>query len=123
ERTSTAIINAYVSPVLKKYLTQLEEALAQWTDNRLFLLQSNGGLISAREAKDKGVLTLLSGPVGGNVAGRMLAATGDRNLICVDMGGTSIEASLVVEGASAIRNEREVGGFPLLAPLVDIHTI
>nr|WP_298726776.1 hydantoinase/oxoprolinase family protein [uncultured Steroidobacter sp.] len=123
ERTSTAVINAYVSPILKQYLTRLENALEQWSDNRLFLLQSNGGLISAREAKDKGILTLLSGPVGGNVAGRMLAATGDRNLICIDMGGTSFEASLVVEGASAIRTEREVGGFPILAPLVDIHTI
>lgn len=123
ERTSTAIINAYVSPILKHYLTRLEEALAKWSDIRLFLLQSNGGLISAREAKDKGVLTLLSGPVGGNVAGRALAASGDRNLICIDMGGTSFEASLVVEGASAIRTEREVGGFPVLTPLVDIHTI
>lgn len=123
ERTSTAIINAYVSPILKQYLTQLENALAPWGDTRLFLLQSNGGLISAREAKDKGILTLLSGPVGGNVAGRMLAANGDRNLICMDMGGTSFEASLVVAGQSAIRTEREVGGFPILAPLVDIHTI
>lgn len=123
ERTSTAVINAYISPILKQYLTKLENALAPWKDTRLFLLQSNGGLISAREAKDKGILTLLSGPVGGNVAGRMLSATGDRNLICIDMGGTSFEASLVVEGQSAIRTEREVGGFPILAPLVDIHTI
>src|SRR5690606_19441612 len=52
-----------------------------------------------------------------------LAANGDRNLICIDMGGTSFEASLVVEGGSAIRTEREVGGFPILAPLVDIHTV
>ncbi len=124
ERTSTAIINAYVSPVLKRYLTQLEDALSAWSDTRLFLLQSNGGLISAREAREKGILTLLSGPVGGNVAGRALASIGtSRNLICIDMGGTSFEASLVVEGNSAIRTEREVGGFPILAPLVDIHTI
>lgn len=123
ERTSTVIINAYVSPILKRYLTQLEDALAAWSDIRLFLLQSNGGLISAREAADKGILTLLSGPVGGNVAGRALAASGERNLICIDMGGTSFEASLVVEGASAVHTEREVGGFPILAPLVDIHTI
>ncbi|MEX1146749.1 MAG: hydantoinase/oxoprolinase family protein, partial [Sphingomonadales bacterium] len=120
ERTSTAVINAYVSPVLKRYLSQLEEALSAWTDTRLFLLQSNGGLISAREAADKGVLTLLSGPVGGNVAGRALD---DDNLICVDMGGTSFEASLVIDGGSGIRNEREVGGFPILSPMVDIHTI
>ncbi|MDA5194140.1 hydantoinase/oxoprolinase family protein [Govanella unica] len=123
ERISTAVINAYVSPVLKLYLEKLTAALSAWDDTRLFLLQSNGGLISAEEAKDKGVLTLLSGPVGGNVAGRALAANGDANLICVDMGGTSFEASLVVDGDSAIRTEREVGGFPILAPLVDIHTI
>ena len=120
ERTSTVVINAYVSPVLKRYLSKLEEALSTWSDTRLFLLQSNGGLISAEEARDKGVLTLLSGPVGGNVAGRALQ---DDNLICVDMGGTSFEASLVIDGGSGIRNEREVGGFPILSPMVDIHTI
>lgn len=125
ERTSTAIINAYVSPVLKRYLTRLEEALGEWRDASLFLLQSNGGLISAQEAKDKGVLTLLSGPVGGNVAGRALAAREDEssNLICIDMGGTSFEASLVIEGLSGIRTEREVGGFPIMTPMVDIHTV
>mgnify|MGYP001035878618 CR=1 FL=1 len=124
ERTSTTVINAYGSPVLKRYLSSLTKALSAWKDTRLFLLQSNGGLISAREAESKGILTLLSGPVGGNVAGRALAAlSDDKNLICVDMGGTSFEASLVVEGDSAIRTEREVGGFPILAPMVDIHTI
>jgi len=124
ERTSTTVINAYVSPVLARYLSKLEAALGEWKDIRLFLLQSNGGLISAAEACGKGVLTLLSGPVGGNVAGRAAAAGGAaKNLICIDMGGTSFEASLVVEGESAIRTEREVGGFPVLCPMVDIHTI
>ena len=123
ERTSTAIINAYVSPVLKRYLASLEKALEPWEDVDLFLLQSNGGLISAREAADKGVLTLLSGPVGGNVAGRALAAEGNENLICIDMGGTSFEASLVVGGESVVRTEREVGGFPIMTPMVDIHTV
>ncbi len=124
ERTSTAVINAYVSPVLKWYLSNLGKALENRKETRLFLLQSNGGLISAGEAKDKGVLTLLSGPVGGNVACQALAGLGDeKNLICIDMGGTSFEASLVVDGGSAIRHEREVGGFPVLTPMVDIHTI
>lgn len=129
ERTSTAVINAYVCPILKWYLSQLEGALEEWRQTRLFLLQSNGGLISATEAASKGVLTLLSGPVGGNVACRALSQLGRarsldlENLICIDMGGTSFEASLVVNGESAVRHEREIGGFPILAPMVDIHTI
>ena len=80
--------------------------------------------MNADTAGEKGVLSLLSGPVGGNVAGRALAAeTGYDNLVCIDMGGTSFEASLVIEGESAVRTEREVGGFPVLSPMIDIHTI
>ncbi|MGF7147770.1 N-methylhydantoinase A [Sphingomonas zeicaulis] len=124
ERTSTAVINAYASPVLKRYLTDLLGALEQKAESKLFLLQSNGGLMRAEEAGDRGILSLLSGPVGGNVAGRALSqVAGMPNLICIDMGGTSFEASLVIDGESVVRNEREVGGFPILAPMVDIHTI
>lgn len=124
ERTSTAVINAYASPVLKRYLTDLLGALKDKAESRLFLLQSNGGLMRADEAGDRGILSLLSGPVGGNVAGRALAqVAGMPDLICIDMGGTSFEASLVIDGESMVRNEREVGGFPILAPMVDIHTI
>lgn len=124
ERTSTAVINAYASPVLKRYLMDLLDALKQKAEARLFLLQSNGGLMRAEEAGDRGILSLLSGPVGGNVAGRALAQAADMpNLICVDMGGTSFEASLVIDGESVVRTEREVGGFPVLSPMVDIHTI
>ncbi|EZP72773.1 N-methylhydantoinase A/acetone carboxylase, beta subunit [Sphingomonas paucimobilis] len=124
ERTSTAVINAYASPVLKRYLTDLLGALEQKAQSKLFLLQSNGGLMRADEAGDRGILSLLSGPVGGNVAGRALSQVANMpNLICIDMGGTSFEASLVIDGESVVRNEREVGGFPILAPMVDIHTI
>ena len=124
ERTSTAVINGYASPVLKRYLGDLLTALHEKAETKLFLLQSNGGLMRADDAGDKGVLSLLSGPVGGNVAGRALSTeAGMPNLICIDMGGTSFEASLVIQGESAVRNEREVGGFPILAPMVDIHTV
>ncbi len=124
ERTSTAVINGYTSPILKRYLADLLEALRAKAETRLFLLQSNGGLMRADDAGDKGILSLLSGPVGGNVAGCALSAVANMpNLICIDMGGTSFEASLVIDGQSAVRNEREVGGFPILAPMVDIHTI
>jgi N-methylhydantoinase A len=124
ERTSTAVINGYTSPILRNYLADLLEGLRSKAETRLFLLLSNGGLMRAEDAGEKGVLSLLSGPVGGNVAGCALSAvTGIPNLICIDMGGTSFEASLVIDGESAVRSEREVGGFPILAPMVDIHTI
>ena len=124
ERTSTAVINAYTSPILSRYLDDLLAALDAKAKARLFLLQSNGGLMRAENAGDKGILSLLSGPVGGNVAGRALSQlTGRPNLICIDMGGTSFEASLVIDGESAVRTEREVGGFPILSPMIDIHTI
>ena len=124
ERTSTSVINAYVSPVLQRYLSDLLDALSRESESRLYLLQSNGGLMDARTAGSKGVLSLLSGPVGGNVAGQTLAReSGYPDLVCIDMGGTSFEASLVVGGESAMRTEREVGGFPILSPMVDIHTI
>ncbi|WP_156842128.1 hydantoinase/oxoprolinase family protein [Novosphingobium aquimarinum] len=124
ERTSTAVINGYASPVLKRYLTDLLTALEEKANTRLFLLQSNGGLMRAEDAGDRGILSLLSGPVGGNVAGRALSEeAGFPNLICIDMGGTSFEASLVVDGQSVVQTEREIGGFPVLSPMVDIHTI
>ncbi|MBT0670760.1 hydantoinase/oxoprolinase family protein [Novosphingobium profundi] len=124
ERTSTAVINGYASPVLKRYLSDLLTALREKANTRLFLLQSNGGLMRAEDAGDRGILSLLSGPVGGNVAGRALSReAGFPNLICIDMGGTSFEASLVIDGESVVQNEREVGGFPVLSPMVDIHTI
>ncbi|GGD72525.1 hydantoinase/oxoprolinase family protein [Croceicoccus mobilis] len=124
ERTSTSVINAYASPVLKRYLSDLLSALEEKANTRLFLLQSNGGLMKAEDAGDRGILSLLSGPVGGNVAGRALAEeAGFPNLICIDMGGTSFEASLVIDGQSVVQNEREIGGFPVLSPMVDIHTI
>jgi N-methylhydantoinase A len=124
ERTSTVVINGYTSPILHRYLADLLESLRTKAQTRLFLLLSNGGLMRAEEAGGKGVLSLLSGPVGGNVAGCALSAvTSIPNLICIDMGGTSFEASLVINGESAVRSEREVGGFPILAPMVDIHTV
>lgn len=93
ERTSTAIINGYASPILKRYLSNLMEGLKSKAEARLFLLQSNGGLMRADHAGDRGVLSLMSGPIGGNVASRALAkATGLRNLICIDMGGDELRS-------------------------------
>jgi len=125
ERTSTVVINAYISPILKRYLDRLSAALRKnGFEKRIFLMQSNGGLISAEEASSKALLTLMSGPIGASVGSKVLSARiGEPNLICIDMGGTSFEVSLVVNGQEAVVSETELEGFPILTSLVDIHSI
>ena len=125
ERTSTTVINAYVSPILKKYVGQLVGKLTdQGFDDKVFMMQSNGGLIDSHESESKGLLTLMSGPVGACVGSSVLSKQiGERNLICIDMGGTSFEVSLVVDGKESVVLETDFEGFPIRAPTVDIHSI
>jgi N-methylhydantoinase A len=87
-------------------------------------MQSNGGVIRAESALEQPVKTLLSGPVGGTIGGQALSKLINRpNLICVDMGGTSFDMSLIINGKPSVTNETEQEFIPLLIPLVDIHTI
>ena len=87
-------------------------------------MQSNGGITTARSARREPIQTLLSGPVGGTMGGAALArSTGRRDLLCIDMGGTSFDLSLVVDGEPTLSTETELEGLPVLMPLVDIHTI
>ena len=125
ERTSTTVINAYVSPILASYLGKLRERLEHHGFQKpVFLMQSNGGLIESAHAERRGALTLMSGPVGGAVGCVTLGRELDQpNLICIDMGGTSFDFGLVLNGVLATTSEREIAGFPLLAPTVDIQTI
>ncbi|WP_420625701.1 hydantoinase/oxoprolinase family protein [Candidatus Poriferisodalis sp.] len=125
ERTSTAVLDAYTAPIVRTYLAELSEGLqADGMDVPLHIMQSSGGIITARAAQDHTVQTLLSGPVGGAMGGVSLARlTGNRNLICVDMGGTSFDVSLIVDGEADVSTEASLEGFPLLMPVVNIHTI
>jgi N-methylhydantoinase A len=125
ERASTAVMNAYIAPVVEGYLTRLEsELVAQGIGTRLHVMQSNGGVMTAAAARELPINTLLSGPVGGAIGGVGLAeATGRSNLLCIDMGGTSFDMSLVVGGKPRLSSEAELEGLPILMPLVDIHTI
>ena len=125
ERASSAVMNAYVAPVVQRYLTSLE---AQFADMGMsvpvHVMQSSGGVISAETARRNPVFTLLSGPVGGTIAGTAFAASGNRrNLLCVDMGGTSFDLSLVIGGRASKTLETELEGLPLLMSVVDIQTI
>lgn len=125
ERTSTTVLDAYTAPIVRTYLEELSDGLRQdGMSVPLHIMQSSGGIITARSARDHTVQTLLSGPVGGAMGGVSLARRTDhRNLICIDMGGTSFDVSLIVDGEADVSSEASLEGFPLLMPVVNIHTI
>jgi len=125
ERASTAVMNSYIGPVTNNYLKSLKNQLQNSNyDKPLYIMQSNGGVIRAESALKQPVKTLLSGPVGGTIGGQALSKLINRpNLICVDMGGTSFDMSLIINGKPSVTNETEQEYIPLLIPLVDIHTI
>jgi N-methylhydantoinase A len=129
ERTSTTVLSAYVAPIVERYLADLEERLAdRGLEGPLRVMQSNGGVMTAAVARSKPIQTLFSGPVGGTVAGVSVSRDlreelpADR-LICVDMGGTSFDVSLVVDGRAEVEAQATLEGHPILAPSVAIHTI
>ncbi len=121
ERTSTTVINAYVSPRMQKYIGHLLDRLEQ--GDSLSIMQSNGGSISAETAMKESVRTILSGPAGGAVGafetGRM---AGHSRLIGFDMGGTSTDVSLM-DGALSLTMESTISGYPIKVPMIDIHTV
>jgi len=125
ERASTAVMNSYIGPITNKYLKSLEsQLLNDGYKDPLYIMQSNGGVIRAKTAIEQPVKTLLSGPVGGTIGGSALSKKTNRpNLICVDMGGTSFDMSLIIDGKPSLTNETEQEHIPLLIPLVDIYTI
>ncbi len=125
ERASSAVLNAYIAPIVQRYLTSLEsEMRSLGVQSVLHVMQSNGGVMTASAAREKPIQTLLSGPVGGAIGGAALANAMDKpNLLCVDMGGTSFDMSLIVESQPSLSTETELQGLPVLMPLVDIHTI
>ncbi len=125
ERSSTTALNAYIAPTVDRYLRSLMTRLHHdGFESSLHIMQSSGGVTTADVARRRPVQALLSGPVGGTVGGARLAEALDRpNLMCIDMGGTSFDASLVIDGAPSVSTEAQLEGLPLLLPLVDIHTI
>ncbi len=125
ERASSAVLNAYVAPRVQRYLGTLQQELGRLgVEATLYVMQSNGGVMTAGRAREQPVQTLLSGPVGGAIGGAALSRAIDRpNLLCIDMGGTSFDLSLIVGGRPSLSTETELQGLPVLMPLVDIHTI
>jgi N-methylhydantoinase A len=126
ERASTVVANAYLAPLVGRYLGNLAGGIeAKSGEARLEVMQSSGGIISARVAAAEPVRTVLSGPAGGVVgAYRLASAAGFERIIGFDMGGTSTDVCLVDASAGGLRisNESVVSGVPIGVPMLDIHT-
>jgi N-methylhydantoinase A/oxoprolinase/acetone carboxylase beta subunit len=120
ERASTTAVNAYVAPIMESYLGCLEKALSP---NPVRIMQSNGGFVTARSARENPVCTILSGPAGGVVGAKeVAAAAGFPRIISFDMGGTSTDVSLCA-GDISLSTESTINDLPLRLPIIDIHTV
>ncbi len=126
ERASTAALNAYLQPVLGHYLARLEAALRTGGfGGEVFIHQSNGGVMRVETARRLPIRTALSGPAAGVVAaGHIAAAAGFGNVITCDMGGTSFDVSVVVDGKHAVSAQTSIDfGLVIRTPMVEITTI
>jgi N-methylhydantoinase A len=125
ERTSSAIVDGYTGPIVRRYLSDLERRLAdRGLGVPLHVMQSSGGILTAESARRRPLQTLLSGPVGGAIACAELSRrTGRPNLIGIDMGGTSFDVSLIVDGEPDVSAEAKLEGLPMLMSVVNIHTV
>jgi N-methylhydantoinase A len=126
ERGTTAAINGYVQPIIDRYLTRLADELARHGSRRaLLVMQGNGGTMSVEVARRHAVNTLLSGPAAGVQAAAYTAlASGYRDVISCDMGGTSFDVGVIRDGRPAVTADKELGyGLPVRVPMIDIHTI
>lgn len=121
ERTSTVVLNAYVGPLIDRYLERLETALPDTAILRI--MQSNGGSISSAMARREAARTLLSGPAAGVVGAAFVGrASSIERIITLDIGGTSTDVA-VVDGTAVQTTSGKIGGYPIKLPLLDIHTI
>ena len=125
ERASTAVMNAYLTPVMDSYLGNLEARIAEAAGGaRLSVIQANGGSTSVEQARRKAVTTVNSGPCGGVVAAALYGRRHGRNrMVSVDMGGTSFDIGLIEEGRSRVTTEGDFQGLPVKIPIIDLHII
>ncbi len=127
ERFTTAAMNAFVGPKVRNYVQHLSKSIAdKGLKTDLHIMGSNGGVATAGLVAERPVLTLLSGPAAGVLGGAWCGALSDRNrLITFDVGGTSADIGIVTDGkfGEATARDTSIAGFPLMVPMIDIHTI
>ena len=124
ERASTTAVDAYLGPVVSRYLGSLVERCAEASLPEPLIIRSSGGVASVREGAAHPAPILVSGPAAGVVgAARVARMAGIENAISLDMGGTSTDVCLIAAGAAARSAARKVGGLPVRLPTVDLHTV
>jgi N-methylhydantoinase A len=124
ERCSTTVIDAYLSPLLGRYLDSLCAAASERGLSEPVVMMSSGGVAPAGEAGRAGAWSVLSGPAGGAVGAGLLAElSGDRNVLGFDMGGTSCDVCVVEDGRVRRTDSRKVAGRVIQLPMVDVHTV
>lgn len=125
ERTSTTVIDAYVKPITRTYLETLNgELRGGGFEGQFLLTRSGGGAMTVASAMTQPVHLVLSGPAGGVIGAAALSEViGFKNLITIDMGGTSLDASLIAGGQFTVENEQYFQTLPVSIPTIDIHTI
>ena len=127
ERTSTTALNAYLQPVVSRYLENLQEELARITneDTPVFIIQSNGGSMTLGQAAEFPIRTALSGPAAGVTAAQKIAEeAGYKNVLTCDMGGTSFDVAMIVDGDVAQTVSSDVDfGMTIRSPMTEITTI
>jgi N-methylhydantoinase A len=124
ERASTVVVNAYLQPLMSRYLDSLLQRICSAEEqSRIFVMQSSGGIAALEVASREPVRTVLSGPAGGVVGSAAMARqSGFDRIIGFDMGGTSTDVCLV-DRVIHTSSEAEVAGFPVRVPMLDIHTV
>lgn len=125
-RLSTTVINAYLQPVLARYIARLADRLetAGVKTPQKYIMQSNGGMATFEATARKGVSTVLSGPAGGVTASVAMArSSGHGDIVTFDMGGTSCDVALIKNGTAVIANRGKVEGRDIAIPMMDINTV
>ena len=125
ERTSTVVINASTIPIISAYLDGLSQALSdRGLERELFVMQSNGGVITSRTARHLPVRTVMSGPAGGVVGAQFIASRmGLRDVATIDIGGTSSDMGVISDGLARTVDQSAVEGWPIMAPTIEILAI
>lgn len=124
ERLCGTVLNSFVGPEVKKYMNNLKKTLESIGIDNTYINHSNGGLMSIDESMKFPVKTALSGPAAGVVGAQYITNLIDeKNLITVDIGGTSTDISLVVDGKFEASDEKTISGYPVRIPSIDISTI
>ena len=125
DRTITTVMNDYVKSIMRNYLLRIEDRLkSEKVAARLHIVRSDGGLMSASAASERPVHTVLSGPAGGVTSTVMIARRmGIKKLLAFDMGGTSTDVSVILDGEPTISRSTEIGLFPAKVPTLDVRSV